>query len=187
MNLFSKHEIVLSFHFDFYMFEKKNREINTIYPFQANLLSGESIDFSQYRGKIVLIVNTASNCGFTPQFKALESLYKKYKDKGFVILGFPCNQFMHQEPEDNKSIAQGCVLYYGVTFPMFEKIDVNGALAHPLYVFLKKELPGFLYSAIKWNFTKFLINREGIPIKRYGSIVKPNAIENDIVQLLNNQ
>jgi glutathione peroxidase len=137
-----------------------------------------------YKGKTVLVVNTASKCGFTPQFEGLEKLYKKYKDKDLVILGFPCNQFANQEPGDEKSIAQGCVLNYGVTFPMFSKIDVKGDNAHPIYKYLKNELRGFLGSEIKWNFTKFLIDKNGKPIKRFSPSTKPEKIDKYLEKLL---
>ena len=131
----------------------------------------------EYKGKTVLVVNTASKCGLTPQFAGLEELYRKYSDKGLVILGFPCNQFANQEPGDEKSISEGCLLNYGVTFQMFSKIDVNGPDAHPLFRFLKSELPGFLSKRIKWNFTKFLINSEGKPVKRFAPSTEPARID----------
>jgi glutathione peroxidase len=131
----------------------------------------------EFKGKTVLVVNTASKCGFTPQFAGLEELYTKYSDKGLVILGFPCNQFANQEPGDEKSIAEGCLLNYGVTFPMFSKIDVNGPAAHPLYKYLKSALPGFLSNRISWNFTKFLIDREGKPVKRFAPATEPGKID----------
>ena len=130
---------------------------NSFYQFSARSLQGKEINLEAYKGKTVLVVNTASKCGFTPQFEGLEKLYQKYKDKGFVILGFPCNQFANQEPGDEKSIAEGCVINYGVTFQMFSKIDVNGENAHPIYKYLKKELRGLFGGKIKWNFTKFLM------------------------------
>jgi len=130
-----------------------------------------------YKGKTVLVVNTASKCGLTPQFEGLEKLYEKYKDNGLVILGFPCNQFANQEPGDKKSIAEGCLINYGVSFPMFSKIEVNGENTHPIYKYLKKELGGLFSSKIKWNFTKFLISPEGKPIKRFAPITKPEAID----------
>lgn len=150
---------------------------NDFYQYTAISLQGREVSMESYKGKLVLIVNTASKCGFTPQFEGLEKLYQKYHDKGLVILGFPCNQFANQEPGDEKSIAEGCLLNYGVTFPMFSKIDVNGSHAHPLYQYLKKELPGFPFSRIKWNFTKFLIDRNGKPVKRFSSLVVPEKIE----------
>jgi glutathione peroxidase len=140
-------------------------------------LQAKDIRMDAYAGKTVLVVNTASKCGFTPQFEGLETLYRTYRDRGFVVLGFPCNQFADQEPGDEQQIAEGCVLNYGVTFPMFSKIDVNGPNAHPLYQFLKKELPGFFGGTIRWNFTKFLIDSKGRPVKRFAPATKPAAIE----------
>jgi len=149
----------------------------SFYDFKAKSLGGKEISMEEYKGKTVLVVNTASKCGFTPQFGGLEELYKKYSDKGLVILGFPCNQFANQEPGDEKSIAEGCLLNYGVTFPMFSKIDVNGTDAHPLYKYLKSALPGFLSKRIKWNFTKFLIDSEGKPVKRFAPSTEPDKID----------
>lgn len=149
----------------------------TFYDFSAKSLQGKEIKMEAYRGKVVLVVNTASKCGFTPQLEGLEKLYENYKDKGLVILGFPCNQFANQEPGDEHSIAEGCVINYGVTFQMFSKIDVNGSNAHPLYKFLKSKKGGTLGSAIKWNFTKFLISREGEVIDRFASATTPEKIE----------
>src|SRR4030066_2607139 len=128
------------------------------YDFKAKTLQGKEIGMDTYKGKTVLVVNTASKCGLTPQYEGLEALYRKYSDKGLVILGFPCNQFANQEPGDEKSISEGCMIKYGVTFPMFLKIEVNGKNAHPIYKYLKKELSGLFGSRIKWNFTKFLID-----------------------------
>lgn len=157
----------------------------TIYDFTCNTLNGKPQALSDYRGKVALIVNTASKCGFTPQYKGLEELYKKYKDKGLVILGFPCDQFGHQEPGDSSQISQFCEVNYGVSFPMYEKVEVNGKNAHPLYVYLKDKAPGVLGSkAIKWNFTKFLIGRNGEVIRRYATATKPQDIEKDIANLL---
>jgi glutathione peroxidase len=156
------------------------------YNFSAKpLLGKEEIKMESYKGKVVLVVNTASKCGLTPQYKGLEELYKKYKDKGLVILGFPCNQFANQEPGSESSIVDGCLIDYGVTFPMFSKIDVNGANAHPIYKFLKKELTGVFGGAIKWNFTKFLIDRNGKPVTRFSPYTKPADIEKYIVKQLN--
>ncbi|GAF05867.1 glutathione peroxidase [Saccharicrinis fermentans] len=154
------------------------------YQFEAKSLQGKNISMNDYRGKLVLIVNTASKCGLTPQFEGLEKLYQNYKDKGLVILGFPCNQFANQEPGDEKSISEGCLINYGVTFPMFSKIDVNGENAHPLYKYLKKELKGTLLNTIKWNFTKFLIDTEGNPLKRFAPTTKPKEIKKYIQKLL---
>lgn len=147
------------------------------YEFSALSLSGQKIEMKDFEGKTILIVNTASECGFTPQFEGLENLYQKYKDKDFVILGFPCNQFGNQEPGDEQSIKEGCMINYGVSFPMFSKIDVNGENAHPIYKYLKEELGGIGSNKIKWNFTKFLIDSKGNPIKRFAPTTKPEKIE----------
>ncbi|WP_240006291.1 glutathione peroxidase [Pseudaquidulcibacter saccharophilus] len=155
------------------------------YDFTAKTLRGEEVSMRDFADKVVLIVNTASNCGFTPQFTELETLYKKYKDDGLVILGFPCNQFGNQEPGDADAINEVCSINYGVTFPMFAKIEVNGKNAHPLFKWLKHELGGSLGDAIKWNFTKFLLGRNGQPIRRYAPITPPNEIEPDIISMLN--
>lgn len=149
---------------------------SSFYQFEAKSIDGRTVSMSEYRGKTVLVVNTASKCGFTPQYEGLEELYQKYKDKGLVILGFPCNQFGNQEPGDEKSIGEGCVINYGVTFPMFSKIEVNGSGAHPIYTYLKKKLPGFIGGRVKWNFTKFLIDANGLPVKRFAPITKPEKI-----------
>ena len=158
----------------------------SFYDFKAKSLGGKEISMEKYKGKTVLVVNTASKCGFTPQFGGLEELYKKYNDKGLVILGFPCNQFANQEPGDEKSIAEGCLLNYGVTFPMFSKIDVNGTDAHPLYKYLKSALPGFLSKRIKWNFTKFLIDSEGKPVKRFAPSTEPDKIDTYLQKIIFN-
>lgn len=149
-------------------------------------LSGKPISMEQYRGKVVIVVNTASKCGFTPQLEGLEALYEKYADQGLVILGFPCNQFANQEPGSEEQIAQGCVLNYGVTFQMFSKIDVNGDNAHPVYQWLKSQPKGrgTMGNAIKWNFTKFLLDREGNVVGRYGSIVTPEKLDAQVQKLL---
>ncbi|MDF2596296.1 MAG: glutathione peroxidase [Clostridia bacterium] len=154
------------------------------YDFTAKKISGQEIKMEEYKGKVVLVVNTASKCGLTPQFKELEELYKTYKNEGLEILGFPCNQFAKQEAGSNKEIQEFCQLNYGVSFNMFEKIDVNGETAHPLYKFLKKEAKGFLSKEIKWNFTKFLIDAEGNVVKRYGPTVTPLKIKDDIERLV---
>ena len=146
------------------------------YDFKAKTLQGKETGMDTYKGKTVLVVNTASKCGLTPQYEGLEALYRKHKDKGLVILGFPSNQFANQEPGDEKSIAEGCLLNYGVTFPMFSKTDVNGPDAHPLFKYLRSELPGVLSNKIKWNFTKFLIDAEGRPVKRFSPATKPEKI-----------
>ncbi len=153
------------------------------YDFSAmNLRGNKEISMSDYAGKVVVVVNTASKCGFTPQLEGLEILYKKYKDQGLVVLGFPCNQFGHQEPGDESSIEGGCVINYGVTFQMFSKINVNGNNALPLFKYLKSELKGTLTDSIKWNFTKFIIDRNGKPIKRFGSITTPSKIERFLLE-----
>jgi glutathione peroxidase len=157
----------------------------TIYEFSAKTIQGKEQSLAEYKGKVVLIVNTASKCGFTPQYAGLEALYEKYKDQGFVILGFPCNQFGAQEPGSETEIEQFCQVNYGVKFPMFGKIDVNGSNAHPLYKFLTSEKPGILGTeAIKWNFTKFLVDKNGNPVKRYAPNIKPEDIAPDIEKLL---
>jgi glutathione peroxidase len=157
---------------------------DNFYSLSAQSLQGKMISMETYKGKVILVVNTASKCGFTPQYEGLENLYKKYGDKGLVILGFPCNQFGNQEPGSEKEIAEGCLINYGVTFQMFSKVDVNGKNAHPVFRFLKNELPGFITKKIKWNFTKFLINPEGIPVKRYAPSLKPENMAGDIEKLL---
>lgn len=154
------------------------------YNFSANDMSGKEINMKEYKGKVVLIVNTASKCGFTPQFEELENLYKKYKEQGFEILGFPCNQFKNQDPNNNEQINNFCKLNYGVTFKMFEKIDVNGDSAHPLYKFLKNEKSGIWGKKIKWNFTKFLIDREGNVVDRFSPTTKPSNMKKYIEKLL---
>lgn len=158
--------------------------MTTFQDFHARSLQGEEIDLSRYRGKVVLVVNTASKCGFTPQYAGLEALYRKYAERGLVILGFPCNQFAHQEPGDAKSIEDTCRLNYGVNFPMFAKIEVNGPGAHPLFAWLKRELPGTLGKAVKWNFTKFLIGRDGEPLERFAPITPPEKMETAIRKAL---
>lgn len=139
---------------------------------------------ADYRGKVVLVVNTATQCGLTPQFAGLEKLYQQYKDQGLVVLGFPCNQFGGQEPLDNEVMEQTCLVNHGVTFPLFEKSEVNGPGTNPVFRFLKKKLGGLFGSRIKWNFTKFLLDREGRPVKRYAPVTKPEAIEGEIKRLL---
>ena len=154
------------------------------YQFTARSLQGKEIGMDTFKGKVVLVVNSASKCGFTPQYEGLETLYEKYKDQGLVILGFPCNQFGNQEPGTEKEIAEGCLLNYGVSFPMFSKIEVNGSNADPIYKFLKDKLPSFLGKRIKWNFTKFLIDRNGLPVKRFSPSTKPEKLVSDIEKLL---
>jgi len=156
-----------------------------IYDAQVETIEGELTDLSAYRGKVLLIVNTASKCGFTPQFGGLEQMYEKFKDRGFAILGFPCNQFASQDPGSNTEIAGFCQKNYGVSFPMFSKIEVNGPGTHPLYDHLKKAKPGLLGTPqIKWNFTKFLVDREGRVVERYGSRNTPAEIAKDVERLL---
>ncbi len=156
-----------------------------IYSYKARALDGGELDFSQFKGKPLLIVNTASRCGFTPQYEGLEKLYREYKDRGLVVVGFPCNQFGGQEPGTADEIREFCSKNYGVSFIMAEKVEVKGGNAHPLFAYLTHALPGFLGTAsIKWNFTKFLIDREGKPVKRYGSMVKPERMAPYIERLL---
>lgn len=143
----------------------------------ARALRGEEISFQRYAGKLVLVVNTASQCGFTPQYAGLEALYRKYADAGLVILGFPCNQFGQQEPGDADSIENNCLVNFGVSFPMFEKVDVKGPAGHPVFRWLTDALPGVLGRDIKWNFTKFLVGRDGQPLKRFAPFTKPEKIE----------
>ena len=155
--------------------------MSTVYEFSATRIGGESVKLDQFKGKPLLIVNTASACGFTPQFAGLEDLHKSYGGKGLVVLGFPCNQFGAQDKGSNDEIAEFCQLNYGVSFPMMEKIDVNGSGAHPLYQWLSAEAPGLLGSkAIKWNFTKFLVGKDGAVIKRYAPTDRPASMARDI-------
>ncbi|MEE4661567.1 MAG: glutathione peroxidase [Halieaceae bacterium] len=156
-----------------------------LYGFSCATASGEKKSLEDYRGKVLLIVNTASKCGFTPQFEGLEQLYKKYSDQGLEILGFPCNQFGRQDPGSNEEIQEFCQLNYGVSFPVFAKIDVNGNAADPLYKHLKKAAPGALGTqGIKWNFTKFLVNRDGEVVKRFPPQATPDALAGEIEALL---
>lgn len=154
------------------------------YDFKARKMNGQEVSMEAYKGKILLVVNTASKCGLTPQFKELEELYQEYKTKGVEILGFPCNQFAKQDSGSNEEIHEFCQLNYGVSFNMFEKIDVNGNNAHPLYKYLKNEAKGLFGKGIKWNFTKFLIDANGNVIKRYAPTVSPSKIKYDIEKLL---
>lgn len=157
----------------------------SIYDFNVKTIDGEEISMSKYKGKVLLIVNVASKCGFTGQYEGLENLYEKYKDKGFMVLGFPSNQFANQEPESNEKIKEFCSLTYEVKFDMFSKIDVNGENEAPIYKFLKSNQKGILGTeAIKWNFTKFLVDKEGNIVDRFGSTSTPESIEADIVKLL---
>jgi Glutathione peroxidase len=179
---------------------------NTIYSFKATSNAGEEVNFADYKGKVLLIVNTASKCGFTPQYDGLEALYQKYKDQGMVIIGFPCDQFAGQEPGSNDEIAEFCRINHGVTFPLMAKTDVNGPNAEPVFEYLKEQAPTEEYSGLKakatrtmlkglsksakkdsdilWNFTKFLVNRDGSVVKRYAPVVKPEDIEKDIQGML---
>ena len=158
--------------------------MTTFHQLHATSLQGQLISMADYAGKLVLVVNTASHCGFTPQYTGLERLYKKYADQGLVVLGFPCNQFGKQEPGGAEEITQTCRINYGVSFPMFEKVEVNGDAAHPVFRFLKEALPGVLGGRIKWNFTKFLIGRDGKPLKRFAPISTPEKMEAAIVAAL---
>lgn len=157
-----------------------------IYSIKVKTIDGKEQALSEYKGKVILIVNVASKCGFAKQYKALEELYDKYKNKGFVILGFPCNQFGEQEPGTNEEIKQFCSVNYGVSFPLFEKLDVNGDNTHPLYKYLKNAKPGLLGSqSIKWNFTKFLVDKYGNVVYRFASQTTPESLSDDIEKLLN--
>lgn len=156
---------------------------SVFYSFKAKSLQGKETEMKAYQGKTILVVNTASKCGLTPQFEGLEKLYQKYREKDFVILGFPCNQFANQEPGDEKSISEGCLINYGVTFPMFAKVDVNGENAHEIFKYLKKELRGLLGGKIKWNFTKFLIDKNGKPVKRFSPTTKPEEIDKYLAKI----
>lgn len=158
--------------------------MSEFYNFNAKLLSGKEISMKEYEGKVIIVVNTASKCGLTPQYEGLEDLYKKYKEQGLVILGFPCNQFGNQEPGNSKEIKEGCLINYGVSFPMFSKIEVNGDNTHPIYKYLKSKKGGILGSKIKWNFTKFLIDRNGNVVKRFAPTTIPSKLEKDIEKLL---
>lgn len=156
----------------------------SIYDITVETASGEEKSLQDYEGKVLLIVNTASKCGFTPQYQGLQELYEKYQDQGLVVLGFPCNQFGAQEPGSDEEIQSFCQINYGVKFPVFAKIDVNGSGAHPLFQYLKKEASGMLGSAIKWNFTKFLVDRTGKVVDRFAPTTKPQDLENEIEKVL---
>lgn len=159
--------------------------MTTAYDFKASSLEGKPVALQEFTGKVMLVVNTASKCGFTPQYAGLEALYQKYRDRGLVVLGFPCNQFGEQEPGSADEIGSFCQKNYGVSFPMFEKIEVNGEAAHPLYRWLKQTAPGLLGSErIKWNFTKFLVDRRGGVVERYAPTTKPADLTKDIEALL---
>jgi glutathione peroxidase len=159
--------------------------MTSAYDFSVKNIDGDEHSLKDFKGKVMLLVNVASKCGFTPQYTGLEKLYKKYESKGLVVLGFPCDQFGHQEPGDEAEIKNFCSLTYDVTFPLYAKLEVNGSNAHPLWTFLKKEKGGLLgIDAIKWNFTKFLVNKNGEVIKRYAPTDTPEKIEKDIAELL---
>jgi len=157
---------------------------NEFYQLTANNPQGKPVSMANFEGKVILVVNTATQCGLAPQFEGLEQLYSKYKDRGLVVLGFPCNQFANQEPETNASMEEVCQLNFGVTFPLFERIDVNGPQTHPVFRLLKRRLGGLFGSRIKWNFTKFLLDAAGRPVRRFAPITKPAAIEPYIQKLL---
>jgi len=165
--------------------KSEDKMSKTVYDFTVTTINGEEKSLADFEGKVLLIVNTASNCGFTPQYKGLQELYNKYNKQGLEILGFPCNQFGGQEPGSDEQIKEFCDLNYSVTFPMFSKIDVNGDNAHPLYKFLKSEQAGLITDEIKWNFTKFLVDKNGKPLDRYASQTSPESIAKDIEKLLN--
>lgn len=156
----------------------------TLFDFSIRTLDGEPFDIHSLKGKVVLIVNTASKCGFTPQYKDLEQLHRRYADKGLVVLGVPCNQFGAQEPGTPEEIQAGCQMNYDVTFSLLEKIDVNGANAHPLFRWLRQECPGLFGTTIKWNFTKFLIDKQGRPISRFAPLTNPASLTGKIEELL---
>ena len=158
--------------------------MSTIYDFTAERMDGDTQAFSDYKGDVLLIVNTASKCGFTPQFEGLEALHKQYENQGLVVIGFPCNQFGSQDPGSNDEIGAFCQKNYGVSFPMMAKIDVNGAKAHPIFTWLKEQKGGLLTDGIKWNFTKFLISSDGQVMARYAPTTKPEAIKADIEKAL---
>jgi glutathione peroxidase len=158
--------------------------MTNIYDFSMSSLQGKRIDLSEYKDKVILLVNTASECGFTEQYKGLQKLHEQYADKGLVIIGVPCNQFGQQEPGDAKVIADGCLINYGVDFLITEKVDVNGSKSHPVFAYLRHSLPGLLGNKIKWNFTKFLIGRDGTPLNRFAPITKPQKLEKYIKQAL---
>ncbi len=156
----------------------------SVYDFTAKSLAGEDVSLKQFEGKVLLIVNTASKCGFTPQYQGLEALHRELSSRGFAVLGFPCNQFGGQEPGDAREIAGFCESKYDVSFPMFEKIDVNGTNAHPLYHYLKGEKSGLLGSSVKWNFTKFLVDRSGKVVARHAPTTTPQGLKKEIEALL---
>ena len=156
----------------------------TVFDFSVKRSGGAEVSLGDYSEKVLLLVNTASKCGFTPQYKGLEELHRKYREAGLVVLGFPCDQFAHQEPGDDAQIASFCELNYGVTFPLMSKVEVNGPGAHPLFVFLRKKTAGLVGDAVKWNFTKFLVARDGATIKRFSPATEPAKLEADIRKAL---
>ncbi len=164
--------------------ERNQAKLQNLYDFTATDIKGKSVAMDAFRGKTVVVVNTASKCGLTPQYEGLEALYNKYKDQGLVILGFPCNQFANQEAGTSEEIEEFCQINYGVSFPIFSKVDVNGANAHPLFQYLKASLGGFFGSQVKWNFTKFVVDKNGVPIKRFAPFTKPASMEAYIQKLL---
>ena len=163
---------------------EKANSIQDLYTLNAKLINGETISLREFKGQTILIVNTASKCGLTPQYEGLEALYQKYQSKGFVVLGFPCNQFAKQEAGSNSEIATFCQKNYGVSFPIFEKVAVNGSLTHPIFNLLKSQLGGFWGSKIKWNFTKFLVDKNGVPVKRFAPTTKPKDLERFIEEII---
>jgi glutathione peroxidase len=156
----------------------------SIFDLSAKANDGSELSLSQYKGKVMLVVNTASKCGFTPQYKGLQALYQKYADKGLVVIGFPCDQFAHQEPGSDGEIAEFCQRNFGVSFPLMAKVEVNGDGAHPVFKHLRKKAPGVIGDSIKWNFTKFLVSKDGDKVLRYAPTVEPEALESDIVKAL---
>ncbi len=156
----------------------------TVFDLKATDNKGKEVSFAEYRGKVLLVINTASKCGFTPQYKGLEELYKKYKADGLIILGFPCDQFAHQEPGTDAEIASFCEINFGVTFPLMAKVNVNGKDIHPVFELLKKQAPGLIGTSIKWNFTKFLVSRDGKNVKRFAPDTAPEKMEADIRKAL---
>lgn len=160
------------------------KQENSIYDFKAVRNNGTELDFADYKGKVLMVVNTASKCGFTPQYKGLEALYQKYKDQGLVILGFPCDQFAHQEPGNDEEIAQFCEINFGVTFPLMKKVNVNGTDADPVFKYLKARTRGLLGSSVKWNFTKFLVSRDGTRIERFAPVTTPESLDKKIADWL---
>ena len=156
----------------------------SVYHIPVQDIKGQAVDLEQYQGKVLLIVNVASKCGLTPQYEGLEKLYQQYKNKGLVILGFPCNQFAKQESGNSNEIQEFCQINYGVSFPMFDKIEVNGKNAHPIFKYLKAELGGFLVDDVKWNFTKFVIDKNGKPVRRFSPTTPPEKMENYIKSIL---